>query len=280
VIPDSYRSNFRPFYLQPPDALLSFCSLLSPGIGRGIVAPPSRDGFRSWLRHRKGGLANASGRIEFNIVLFMDWSFASGALHPASQRRSYLQLRTGQCSRPERTFTLLLVRTFRRTFPRHFVPEALRARLRSELSLRDALADISQQALAKRLSWPLRQESIRRECEASLHRLKTNVIDLYQIHSTADDLNETLEGWTTLAALQKEGKVRWIGLSNASVEEMQKLHGIARITSLQPPYSLIQRKVETEQLPWCRHENVGVIVNSPMASGLLTPSEIAELEGQ
>jgi len=122
VIPDSYRSNFRPFYLQPPDALLSFCSLLSPGIGRGIVAPPSRDGFRSWLRHRKGGLANASGRIEFNIVLFMDWSFASGALHPASQRRSYLQLRTGQCSRPERTFTLLLVRTFRRTFSRHFVP--------------------------------------------------------------------------------------------------------------------------------------------------------------
>ena len=70
--------------------------------------------------------------------------------------------------------------------------------------------------------------------------------------------------------MQKEGKVRWIGLSNASVEEMQKLQGIARITSLQPPYSLIQRNVETEQLPWCRHENVGVIVYSPMASGLLT----------
>jgi aryl-alcohol dehydrogenase-like predicted oxidoreductase len=116
----------------------------------------------------------------------------------------------------------------------------------------------------------LRQESIRRECEASLGRLKTDVIDLYQIHWTADDLNETLEGWATLAALQKEGKVRWIGLSNASVEEMQKLQGIARIASLQPPYSLIRRDVETDQLPWCRQENVGVIVYSPMASGLLS----------
>jgi aryl-alcohol dehydrogenase-like predicted oxidoreductase len=96
------------------------------------------------------------------------------------------------------------------------------------------------------------------------------VIDLYQIHWTADDLNETLEGWTTLLALQKEGKVRWIGLSNASVEEMEKLQGIGRITSLQPPYSLIQRDVGTAQLPWCRKENVGVIVYSPMASGLLT----------
>ena len=121
-----------------------------------------------------------------------------------------------------------------------------------------------------KVDYSLRQESIRRECEASLRRLKTDVIDLYQIHWTADDLNETLEGWTTLAALQKEGKVRWIGLSNASVEEMQKCQGIAGITSLQPPYSLIRRNVETAQLPWCRQENVGVIVYSPMASGLLT----------
>jgi aryl-alcohol dehydrogenase-like predicted oxidoreductase len=121
-----------------------------------------------------------------------------------------------------------------------------------------------------KVDYSLRQESIRRECEASLRRLKTDVIDLYQIHWTADDLNETLEGWTTLVALQKEGKVRWIGLSNASVEEMEKLHGIGRITSLQPPYSLVRRDVETAQLPWCRRENVGVIVYSPMASGLLT----------
>jgi aryl-alcohol dehydrogenase-like predicted oxidoreductase len=121
-----------------------------------------------------------------------------------------------------------------------------------------------------KVDYSLRQESIRRECEASLRRLKTDVIDLYQIHWTADDLNETLEGWTTLLALQKQGKVRWIGLSNATVEEMEKLQGTGRITSLQPPYSLIQRDVETAQLPWCRQESVGVIVYSPMASGLLT----------
>lgn len=111
---------------------------------------------------------------------------------------------------------------------------------------------------------------MRRECEASLRRLKTEVIDLYQIHWPADGLDETIEGWKTLAALHTEGKVRWIGVSNASVEELQKLQSIARITSLQPPYSLIRREVETAQLPWCQREGVGVIVYSPMASGLLT----------
>jgi aryl-alcohol dehydrogenase-like predicted oxidoreductase len=120
------------------------------------------------------------------------------------------------------------------------------------------------------ISYSLHADSVRRECEASLRRLKTDVIDLYQIHWTADDLNETVEGWTALAALQKEGKLRWIGVSNASVEEMQKLQSIARITSLQPPYSLIRRAVESAQLPWCQREKVGVIVYSPMASGLLT----------
>lgn len=121
-----------------------------------------------------------------------------------------------------------------------------------------------------KVDYSLRQESVRRECEASLRRLNTDVIDLYQVHWTADDLDETIEGWTTLVALQKEGKVRWIGLSNASVEEMEKLQTIGPITSLQPPYSLIRREVETAQLPWCRQENVGVIVYSPMGSGLLT----------
>jgi aryl-alcohol dehydrogenase-like predicted oxidoreductase len=121
-----------------------------------------------------------------------------------------------------------------------------------------------------KIDYSLRAESVRRECEASLQRLKTDVIDLYQIHWPADDLNETIEGWTTLAALQKEGKVRWIGISNASVEELQKLHSIAPITSLQPPYSLIRREVDAAQLPWCQQQGVGVIVYSPMASGLLT----------
>jgi len=121
-----------------------------------------------------------------------------------------------------------------------------------------------------KVDYSLRRDSIRRECEASLRRLKTDLIDLYQIHWPADDLNETIEGWTTLLALQMEGKVRWVGLCNASVEEMEKLQSVAHITSLQPPYSLIRRGVETAQLPWCQKENVGVIVYSPMASGLLT----------
>jgi aryl-alcohol dehydrogenase-like predicted oxidoreductase len=96
------------------------------------------------------------------------------------------------------------------------------------------------------------------------------VIDLYQIHWTADDLEETVEGWNTLRALKQEGKVRWIGVSNASVEELQKLAAIEPITSLQPPYSLIRRDVEAAQLPWCRKTGAGVIVYSPMGSGLLT----------
>ena len=120
------------------------------------------------------------------------------------------------------------------------------------------------------VGYSLRAESIRKECEASLRRLNVDVIDLYQIHWTADDLNETVEGWHALAALQKEGKVRWIGVSNASVEEMQTLQAIAPVTSLQPPYSLIRRDIEAAQLPWCQRQNVGVIVYSPMASGLLT----------
>ena len=120
------------------------------------------------------------------------------------------------------------------------------------------------------IGYSLREKSVRAECEASLRRLKTDVIDLYQIHWSADDLAETVEGWTTLAALQKEGKVRWIGVSNFSVEELQKVQGVARLTSLQPPYSPLKREVESAQLPWCLREKVGVIVYAPMASGRLT----------
>jgi aryl-alcohol dehydrogenase-like predicted oxidoreductase len=121
-----------------------------------------------------------------------------------------------------------------------------------------------------KVGYSLHAASIRQECEASLRRLQVDVIDLYQIHWTADDLNETLEGWSTLAALQKEGKVRWIGVCNASVDELQKLSAVAPVTSLQPPYSLIRRDVEKDLLPWCQQHQAGVIVYSPMASGLLT----------
>jgi aryl-alcohol dehydrogenase-like predicted oxidoreductase len=121
-----------------------------------------------------------------------------------------------------------------------------------------------------KIDYSLRAESVRRECDASLRRLKTDVLDLYQIHWPADDLAESLEGWAVLAELQKAGKVRWIGVSNCSVAELEKLHELAPITSLQPPYSLLKREVENAQLPWCLRANVGVIVYSPMASGRLT----------
>jgi aryl-alcohol dehydrogenase-like predicted oxidoreductase len=113
----------------------------------------------------------------------------------------------------------------------------------------------------------LNADSIRRECEDSLRRLKVDVIDLYQIHWPTEDLEE---GWNAMAQLQKEGKVRWIGVSNFNVEELRRAQSIAPITSLQPPYSLVRREVEQEILPYCRSNGLGVIVYSPMASGLLT----------
>ncbi len=122
----------------------------------------------------------------------------------------------------------------------------------------------------RQIDYSLRRASIRRECEDSLRRLGVDVIDLYQIHWPADELAETLEGWEALAALQKEGKVRWIGTSNFSLEELQKAKAVAPVTSLQPPYSLIRRDVENELLPFCLRNHIGVIVYSPMASGLLS----------
>lgn len=123
---------------------------------------------------------------------------------------------------------------------------------------------------AKEIDYSLKVDSVRRECEKSLSRLDTEVIDLYQIHWPADDLPETEEGWATLAELQKEGKVRWIGASNFSREELEAAELIAPVTSLQPPYSLIGRDAENELLPFCKDRSIGVIVYSPMGSGLLT----------
>jgi aryl-alcohol dehydrogenase-like predicted oxidoreductase len=112
--------------------------------------------------------------------------------------------------------------------------------------------------------------SIRKECEDSLRRLKIEAIDLYQIHWPVEDTRELEEGWSTMAQLQREGKARWIGVSNFNVEQMKRAQAIAPITSLQPPYSLVHPDVEQEILPFCRREGIGVIVYSPMASGLLT----------
>lgn len=122
----------------------------------------------------------------------------------------------------------------------------------------------------RKVGYSTRADSIRREVEASLRRLKVEVIDLYQMHWPADDLDETLEGWEEMARLKREGKVRWIGVSNFSRAELIAAHTLAHITSLQPPYSLLNRKIEEEVLPYCLEKQIGTIVYSPMASGLLT----------
>ncbi len=120
----------------------------------------------------------------------------------------------------------------------------------------------------RQISNRLKAGSIRRECEASLRRLRVDCIDLYQIHwpKPAEDIEE---GWAMMAALQREGKVRWIGVSNFDVDQLRQAQAIAPVTSLQPPYSLVRRQIEEEILPFCFHQHIGVIVYSPMESGLL-----------
>src|SRR5260370_23692998 len=115
----------------------------------------------------------------------------------------------------------------------------------------------------------LKAESVRRECDDSLRRLKIDVIELFQIHWPEPD-RDIEEGWTELARLKEEGKVRYIGVSNFSVEQMKRAQAIAPITSLQPPYAAVRRAIEKDILPFCLRQNIGVIVYSPMYAGLLT----------
>ena len=115
----------------------------------------------------------------------------------------------------------------------------------------------------------LKANSIRREVEASLRRLKVEVIDLYQMHWPSPD-EDIEEGWTTMAQLQAEGKVRSLGVSNFNVQQMQRAQAIAPIASLQPPYSLLSREIEESVLPFAQQSHIGVIVYSPMKSGLLS----------
>src|SRR6202011_6093587 len=132
----------------------------------------------------------------------------------------------------------------------------------------------------RQIGHSLKADSIRRECEASLRRLRLDAIDLYQVHWPDPD-RDIEEGWATLAKLKEEGKVRNIGVSNFNVAQMRRAQAIAPITSLQPRYSLLHREIEQDILPFVARENIGVIVYSPMASGLLTgamtPERIAGL---
>lgn len=115
----------------------------------------------------------------------------------------------------------------------------------------------------------LKAASIRQECENSLRRLRVETIDLYQIHWPEPDA-DIEEGWSTLAALRQEGKVRWIGVSNFDVAQLRRIAEIAPITSLQPPYSMIRREIEAEVLPYVASQSIGVLAYSPMGSGMLT----------
>ncbi len=127
------------------------------------------------------------------------------------------------------------------------------------------------------VSHSLNPKTIRSEVEASLRRLQTDRIDLYQIHwpvwpasPQGHDPGSLEEAWTTLAALRDEGKVAFIGVSNFNVAQLRRIQPIETPASLQPPYSIMRPEIEQDVLPFCLEHNIGVIPYSPMQSGLLT----------
>ncbi|HEX8431504.1 MAG TPA: aldo/keto reductase [Longimicrobium sp.] len=126
---------------------------------------------------------------------------------------------------------------------------------------------------ADRMAMPsrdLRPESIRRECEASLRRLGVERIDLYQFHWPDETGTAVEESWGEMARLVEEGKVRWAGVSNFVVALLEGCESVRHVDSLQPPFSLIRREVADAELGWCESRGTGVIVYSPMQSGILT----------
>lgn len=152
---------------------------------------------------------------------------------------------------------------------------------RSEKVVGRALAGLSQRPFVftkcSRLEAPterrvqacLKRDSIMREVHESLERLGIDAIDLYQIH-WPDPEPDIEEGFAALAELKGQGIVRHIGVSNFNVEQLERIAQIAPVETLQPPYSLINRDIESEILPYAEEHGVGVIAYSPMASGLLT----------
>lgn len=120
----------------------------------------------------------------------------------------------------------------------------------------------------------LKEDSVRKEIDDSLRRLKVEILDLCQIHwpsfppgSPAPDLEE---GWTALAELKEQGKIRHIGVSNFDVSQLERVQAIAPVTSLQPPYSMLMREIEDDILPFCERNDIGVLAYSPMHNGLLS----------
>lgn len=122
---------------------------------------------------------------------------------------------------------------------------------------------------ARDIIFRLSRESIRAEVEASLRRLNIDVIDLYQIHWPNPD-RDIEEAWATIDELVKEGKVRYAGVSNFNIEQLKRIQSIHPVASLQPPYSMLERGIEDKMLNYCRGNNMGVIVYTPMQQGLLS----------
>jgi len=121
----------------------------------------------------------------------------------------------------------------------------------------------------------LKADSIKRECEGSLKRLGVDALDLYQIHWPNPDI-DIEEGWQEMACLKEKGLVRHIGVSNFNVEQLHRIMPIAPVASIQPPYSMLRPAIEKEILPFCMEHNIGVIVYSPMLSGMLTGAMTVE----
>jgi aryl-alcohol dehydrogenase-like predicted oxidoreductase len=133
-----------------------------------------------------------------------------------------------------------------------------------------------------RIRHSLEPASLRKELEGSLRRLNLETIDLYQIHwpswpedSASSDAGIE-EGWHALAELQKQGKIHHIGVSNFNAAQLERIRAVAPVSTIQPPYSLLSRGIESELLPYCITHNIGVIVYSPMYSGLLSGSMTRE----
>jgi aryl-alcohol dehydrogenase-like predicted oxidoreductase len=121
----------------------------------------------------------------------------------------------------------------------------------------------------------LKRDSLLREIELSLTRLRVDAIDVYQVHWPDPD-EDVEEAWATFAELKSEGLVRHIGVSNFDVSQLQRAQAIAPVETLQPPYSLIERSIEDEILPFADQADIGVVIYSPMQSGLLSGAMTAE----
>ena len=121
----------------------------------------------------------------------------------------------------------------------------------------------------RRISSSLKADSVLRECDASLKRLKTDRIDLYQIHWPNDE-EHIEEGWAAIGQLIDAGKIRYGGVSNFRVEHLERAQKLHPVASLQPPYSMLRRQHEKAEFPYCQANNIGIVAYSPMQSGLLT----------